>query len=478
MPGPGEYRPDSSQGITHIEDLPKPKIRCQSRNYRRRPCPRCGRHYRDRRVRRTLHDLGNPLTGRPRELIVIYSQHYCTRCRKYFNADMTDLAAPGSHSTKRVVDTAIRLVIEDGLPYRAASWGLWRDHRVFVPYATIQNWVEDGGEKAQRRIPTDYLDWALSDFSGYIAADELYDGPFCVLSIVDNRTFKRLSYHVLDRDPTQVDIEAFFRRFRQALEARGLTVQGITTDGSTLYPEPIAAVFGAVPHQVCQFHILHEVNKAVLSAVAQERKRLAAGTPNCRGAVPARRRPSVPLGARSGSSRRWVSCLRHRYLFVQRRLSPSERATLQRISRGWPQLRRLPLADGGGLPVVRSTVPDGDGVGQVGTAPGTVTAVRPAAEGAQKLLAPGLEKAWCSWTSDCSARRPTRWSVATVATAKCRRRCTGFGRSGRSRAGWRWTCCGSNTPKAAPRRPRPCTRRGRHDAIARYPCYSLGRLPG
>jgi len=42
MPGPGEYRPDPSQGITRIEDLPKPKIRCQSRNYRRRPCPRCG----------------------------------------------------------------------------------------------------------------------------------------------------------------------------------------------------------------------------------------------------------------------------------------------------------------------------------------------------------------------------------------------------------------------------------------------------
>ena len=75
MPGPGEYRPDPSQGITRIEDLPKPKIRCQSRNYRRRPCPRCGQSaYRDRRVRRTLHDLGNPLTGRPRELIVIYSE--------------------------------------------------------------------------------------------------------------------------------------------------------------------------------------------------------------------------------------------------------------------------------------------------------------------------------------------------------------------------------------------------------------------
>ena len=261
-------------------------------------------------MRRTLHDLGNPLTGRPRELIVIYSQHYCTRCRKYFNADMTDLAAPGSHYTKRVVDTAVRLVIEDGLPYRAASWSLWRDHRVFVPYATIQNWVEDGGEKAQRRIPTDYLDWALSDFSGYIAADELYDGPFCVLSIVDNRTFKRLSYHVLDRDPTQVDVEAFFRRFRQALEARGLTVQGITTDGSTLYPEPIAAVFGAVPHQVCQFHVLHEVNKAVLSAVAQERKRLAAGAPKLPRGRPSSKAAKRAARRKSGSSRRWVSCSR------------------------------------------------------------------------------------------------------------------------------------------------------------------------
>lgn len=60
---------------------------------------------------------------------------------------MSDLADPGSHYTRRVVETAVRLVVEDGLPYRVAGWALWRDHRVFVPYATIQNWVEAGGEK-------------------------------------------------------------------------------------------------------------------------------------------------------------------------------------------------------------------------------------------------------------------------------------------------------------------------------------------
>ena len=139
---------------------------------------------------------------------------------------MTDLADPGSHYTRRVVDTAVRLVVEDGLPYRAASWSLWRDHRVFVPYATIQNWVEAGGKKAARRIETEHLDWALSDFSGYIAADELYDGPFCILSIVDNRTFKRLAYQVLDRDPTARTSRRSSAASRPPWRRAGLTLRG------------------------------------------------------------------------------------------------------------------------------------------------------------------------------------------------------------------------------------------------------------
>jgi hypothetical protein len=97
----------------------------------------------------------------------------------------------------------------------------------------------------------------LSDFSGYIAADELYDGPFCVLSIVDNRAFHRLTYAVLDHDPTCEDKRRFFQRFKHDLDVRGLAVVGITTDGSPLYPEPILQVFGMeVDHQVCEFHVL------------------------------------------------------------------------------------------------------------------------------------------------------------------------------------------------------------------------------
>ncbi len=148
MVGPGEYVPDVTEGITRIEDLPAPHLEPRSRNYRQRRCPRCGHSApRCAVAHRTLHDLGNPRSGRPLDLTITYSKHRCSRCRRCFNADMSDLALPKCHYTHRVQQTAVRLVVEDGLPYRSASWHLWRDHRVFVPWATIQNWVEAAGEK-------------------------------------------------------------------------------------------------------------------------------------------------------------------------------------------------------------------------------------------------------------------------------------------------------------------------------------------
>jgi hypothetical protein len=60
-----------------------------------------------------------------------------------------------------VQQKAVRLVVEDGLPYRSASWHLWRDHRVFVPFATIQNWVEAAahcvGAICPPTMPTTFL---------------------------------------------------------------------------------------------------------------------------------------------------------------------------------------------------------------------------------------------------------------------------------------------------------------------------------
>ena len=181
---------------------------------------------------------------------------------------MSDLASVGSSYTHRVISLAVRLVIEDGLPLRSASWHLWRDHLVYVPFGTVQNWVEEAGKKGEEVLEYEYQDWALKDFSGYLAADEIYDGPFCVLFMVDSKCQKRLAYEVLDHDPTKEDVRRFFKEVSLMLIPRNLSVYGITTDGSSLYPEVIEEVFPGVPHQVCEFHVLKEITKDVLKAIA------------------------------------------------------------------------------------------------------------------------------------------------------------------------------------------------------------------
>src|SRR5436190_9082764 len=198
-----------------------------------------------------------------------------------------------------------------------------------------------GEKKAQARMDTDFLDWALADFSGYVAADELYDGPFCILSAVDNRCHKRILYDVLDHDPNHEDIRAFLGRLKTALEARDLTLLGITTDGSSLYPTPLAEVFHGVPHQLCQFHVVKDIVKAVLGAVSSARKALAAKQPKL-----GKGRPSTPAAKAAARTKKRLAAqgaalCTHRSLLVQRHLNTTDRKTLWRVSRGLPQLQAL-----------------------------------------------------------------------------------------------------------------------------------------
>ena len=199
------------------------------------------------------------------------------------------------------------------------------------------------GKKAEERITTEYLDGALADFSGYIAADELYDGPFCVLSIVDNHNFRRLIYEVLDHDPTHDDMIRFFRRFRKELDQRNLKLLGVTTDGSPLYPEPLALIFPGVPHQVCEFHVLKEINKQILKAVTAVRRELKKKLPKLK-----RGRPSSQAARKAARRKKKLQdkisdLFEHRYLFVKHSLTPREKKKFLRITRGLPNLRKLRL---------------------------------------------------------------------------------------------------------------------------------------
>jgi hypothetical protein len=153
MVAPGEYVPDVTEGITRVEDLPKPRIERRSRNYPARSCPLCShRAGRYAVATRTLHDLGDFRSGHPIDLFLSYSKHHCKRCGFRFSVDLSDLALPKCLYTRCVQQLAVRLVAEDSMPYQHASWHLWRDHRVFVPFATIQNWVEAAGKKKSGHV--------------------------------------------------------------------------------------------------------------------------------------------------------------------------------------------------------------------------------------------------------------------------------------------------------------------------------------
>jgi hypothetical protein len=196
------------------------------------------------------------------------------------------------------------------------------------------------GKKKAAGLSGAYLDEALADFSGYLAIDELYEGPHCILSVVDNRRYRRLAVRVLDHDPTQEDVRAFLTEFKAQLDRRGLAVRGITTDGSALYPGVLKELWPAARHQRCRFHILQEITRAVLRALARLRKQLQATIPKRRRGRP-RRQDRVEARRSRRLQQRVADLFAHRHLFVKHHLSAAEERLLKQLTRGQPQLRTL-----------------------------------------------------------------------------------------------------------------------------------------
>ena len=242
-------------------------------------------------------------------------------------------------------------------------------------------------------MDTDFLDWALAAFSGYVAADELYDGPFCMLSVVDNRCDKRILSDVLDHDPTHDDIRTFLRRLHTALSARNLPLLGVTTDGSALYPVPLAEVFGDVPHQICTFHIMAERSKAVLGAVASARKGLAATQPTLPTGRPSTQAAQAAARTKKRLAEQGAALFTHRYLFVQRHLNKTERRTLWRISRGLPQFCVLRALMEQGYALCDRRGRTQTALDQLATLQRRVQRFPALGDTLKKLFAPTLEKA-------------------------------------------------------------------------------------
>jgi hypothetical protein len=162
-----------------------------------------------------------------------------------------------------------------------------------------------------------------------------------VLSVVDSKRQRRLAYEVLDHSPTHEDILRFFRRVDGMLTARGLTVAGITTDGSPLYPDPIKTIWPNASHQVCEFHVLKEITKDVLRALAKKRKSLAKEIPALPPGRPGTRQQKAQARRAKRLRDQITELFDHRHLVVQRDLTPAQERILGRLARRHPEVRHL-----------------------------------------------------------------------------------------------------------------------------------------
>ena len=103
---------------------------------------------------------------------------------------------------------------------------------------------------------------------------------------------------------------------------RAVSANPINTDASPLYPVPILLALGDIPHQVCEFHILKELTKAVLRVLAQIRKRLAETKPKLPRGRPRNSAEGQRRHRQAQAIQQRVSALfEHRQLFVRHHLS-------------------------------------------------------------------------------------------------------------------------------------------------------------
>ena len=125
-------------------------------------------------------------------------------------------------------------------------------------------------------------------------------------------------------------------------------------------------MFSDVPHQICEFHVLKELTKAILRAVAKVRKTLAGRKPTGK-----RGRPSTPAAKRAVRQRQRLQqkiadLFEHRHLFVQHDLTPAQRRSLRSITSWIAAVADIAGTHGGSLPPVRSPLPHRHGVGKTG----------------------------------------------------------------------------------------------------------------
>jgi hypothetical protein len=203
-------------------------------------------------------------------LHITVSVHHCTACAHYFRAQPPFLQR-GAIYTNRVMEKAVKSVYEDGMGMRRVPVRLARDFWVQPSEGSIRRWCR--AYAAAFDFATDYQPWVVSEFSGILCVDEVYQDRLALLLAVDPAApdgDRLVGYQLVHGDVDADDVERFLAHLKEV----GIEPDEVVTDGSQLYPTVLAKVWSKAAHQLCLFHETRHVTKAVMKAINAIRKDL------------------------------------------------------------------------------------------------------------------------------------------------------------------------------------------------------------
>jgi hypothetical protein len=299
------------------------------------PCPVCGKkaprvRTHERRVRTIEYHQA--------AFLVITVGEYQARCAccKTFRTSPEGVLPRHKYDGK-VRQAVLDRILDDGMNVEATRRSLARDFLLDLSTGFIYDCLYDAA--AQLELAT-HRERVLRCFSGTLCVDELHLGQYTLLLATDPLSDLPVAFAVVAKND-----QDHMARFLGNLKHHGLAPKVVITDGSTLYPTLLATLWPEAEHQLCVFHVLQDVNKAILKAVLRLRRGLTA-----RGQRGRKRRRGRPTRAHAGRRQRQKKCaeqakfvFKRRFLIVKRRadLTEREQQDLATMLEYLPELRSL-----------------------------------------------------------------------------------------------------------------------------------------
>jgi len=208
-------------------------------------------------------------------LQISVSVHHCVVCQHYFRAQ-PPFMRPDAIYTNSVVEKAVQAVYEDGMAMRRVPDRLARDFWVRPSEGSVRGWCR--AYSAVFKFETDYQPWVVSEFSGVLCVDEVYQDRLALLLAVDPAApdgDRLVGYQLIHGSVDGTDIETFLSHLKEV----GIEPEQVITDGSSLYPTVLKQVWPQAAHQLCLFHETRHLTQAAMKVIQTIRKELPAPPP-------------------------------------------------------------------------------------------------------------------------------------------------------------------------------------------------------